>query len=106
MGRLDLLAIDPPSRASDRLGMRGKESEEAQRLLRDFGYRLRALRDEQGMSQMALALAAGVHPTYVSNVERGKRNVSLLNLVMLARALGVPVTAFFTSGWADNASTR
>jgi transcriptional regulator with XRE-family HTH domain len=77
--------------------MRGKESEEAQRILRDFGYRLRTLRDEKGLSQMALALMAGVHPTYVSNVERGKRNVSVLNLVMLAEALGVPVGDFFPS---------
>lgn len=75
--------------------MRGKESEEAQRILRDFGYRLRALRDERGLSQMELALKAGVHPTYISNVERGKRNVSVLNLVMLAQALDVPVGSFF-----------
>ena len=71
--------------------MRGRESEEAQRLLRLFGYRLRDLRHECGLSQMELAHKADVHPTYVSALERGRRNPTLLNLVTLARALDRPV---------------
>jgi transcriptional regulator with XRE-family HTH domain len=45
------------------------------------------------MSQAELAFAAGLHPTYVSGVERGKRNLSLVNIHALARALDVPPSA-------------
>jgi transcriptional regulator with XRE-family HTH domain len=55
-----------------------------------FGRRLRELRLAGGLSQEALADAAGLDRTYVSSCERGKRNVSLQNIYRLARALGVP----------------
>lgn len=70
--------------------------EDAQRWQREFGDRLRELRERQGLSQMELAHRADVHPTYVSSVERGRRNVSLVNIRVLAHVLGVPVAAFFT----------
>ncbi|HVW81033.1 MAG TPA: helix-turn-helix transcriptional regulator [Mycobacteriales bacterium] len=60
---------------------------DADAVLQAFGTRLKALRTEAGMSQMTLAEASGLHPTYVSGVERGRRNVSLLAIVRLARAL-------------------
>ena len=52
-----------------------------------FGRRLRELRLKLGMSQEALADASGLHRTYVGSVERGERNVSLENVVRLARAI-------------------
>ena len=55
----------------------------------EFGSRLRAVRTEAGLSQMALADLAGLHFTYVSSVERGERNVSLENIVRLAAALDI-----------------
>ena len=58
---------------------------------RDFGKRVRQLRHERGLSQEALADEAGLHRTYVSSLERGERNVSLENIVKLARALRVPL---------------
>ena len=54
-----------------------------------FGRRLRELRKERGLSQEELAFRAGLHRTYVSSAERGERNVALINIERLARALGV-----------------
>ena len=44
---------------------------------------------KKGISQEKLAELAGVHRTFVSSVERGERNISLANIVRLARALEV-----------------
>jgi transcriptional regulator with XRE-family HTH domain len=49
---------------------------------------LRRLRTSTGLSQEELAARAGLHRTYVSSVERGRRNVSLENIFALARGLG------------------
>ena len=54
-----------------------------------FGERLREVRQRAGVSQEKLADQAGLHRTYVSSVERGKRNISLQNIERLALALGV-----------------
>lgn len=54
-----------------------------------FGERLRQLRTASGFSQEELAHRSGLHRTYVSSVERGRRNVSLDNIMKLARALDV-----------------
>ena len=55
----------------------------------EFGRRVRARRERLGLSQMALADAVGLHFTYVSSVERGERNISLHNIVVLGEGLGV-----------------
>jgi transcriptional regulator with XRE-family HTH domain len=56
-----------------------------------FGVKLRSLREAAGVSQEKLADMAGLHRTYVSSVERGQRNISLLNIERLALALEVPL---------------
>ena len=66
-----------------------KYSSEDQELLIQFGMRLRELRTETGMSQEELAEHTGVHRTYIGSIERGERNVSLINLRKLAGALRV-----------------
>ena len=64
-------------------------------LQREFGARLRFLRQQAGLSQEKLAAKAGLHTTYVSGVERGEYNVSLQNVAKFAKALAVPVTELF-----------
>ena len=55
-----------------------------------FGKEVRLLRRKLGLSQEALAEACRLHRTYIGSVERGERNVSLQNIVRIARALDVP----------------
>lgn len=65
-------------------------------LLRDFGTRLRTARTAVGLSQEELAHQAGLHRTYVSSVERGERNIALLNIVTLATVLEVDAGTFLS----------
>ena len=55
----------------------------------EFGKALRKFRTAAGISQEALADLAGIHRTYVGDVERGERNISLINMMRLAGALRV-----------------
>jgi transcriptional regulator with XRE-family HTH domain len=59
-----------------------------QKALQAFGAAVRRFRAAAGLSQEQLAELAGLHRTYVGAVERGERNVSLLNIRALATALG------------------
>ena len=59
-------------------------------LLCEFGLHIKRLRTELGLSQETLALKAELDRTYISGIERGKRNVSLVNLFKLADALTLP----------------
>jgi len=64
--------------------------EEAGRALQGaFGRALRTVRQQRGLSQERLAFRAGLHPSYVAQVERGERNISLRNIWQLAEALDV-----------------
>lgn len=56
-----------------------------------FGKNLRRLRKHKGWSQEKLALETGFARSYIGDVERGVRNVSLVNIVKLADHLEVPV---------------
>lgn len=57
--------------------------------LREFGSRVREQRRGKGLSQEGLAEQAGLHRTYIGSVERGERNISLVNILVLAEALDV-----------------
>lgn len=58
-------------------------------LAREFGQRLRRARLDADMTQEALAEGADVHPTYISNMERGYSAPTLGTLVRLALALNL-----------------
>jgi transcriptional regulator with XRE-family HTH domain len=57
--------------------------------LRKLGLRIRRLRADRGLSQEALADAAGIARSYMSGIERGVRNCSTLHLLRIARALRI-----------------
>lgn len=54
-----------------------------------FGERVRQLRKQKKFSQEELAQRTGLHRTYISDIERGNRNVSLENIKKIADALDV-----------------
>jgi transcriptional regulator with XRE-family HTH domain len=66
-------------------------------LKKKVGLRIRQLRKELELSQEALALKADVDRTYVTDVEAGRRNVSLEILQRLILALNITVADFFSS---------
>jgi transcriptional regulator with XRE-family HTH domain len=62
---------------------------------KEFGERVRELRKQKGLSQEALALACDLDRTYIGGVERGERNISLINIYKIAEALGVNAKDLF-----------
>ena len=57
-----------------------------------FGQRVRKLRQAKGLSQEAFGADCGLDRTYISGIERGKRNVSLRNIEVIAKALGISLS--------------
>lgn len=64
--------------------------------LKAFGLRLKLLRVAHGWSQEQLAEAAGMHRTFIGQVERGQRGMNIVGLWPLSRALGVDIADLFT----------
>lgn len=61
-----------------------------------FGKRLAAIRHEKGWSQEKLALESGLARSYLGGVERGQRNIALVNICRLAETLGIPASELMT----------
>ena len=55
------------------------------------GFNIRRMREEKGISQEKLAGLADVHRAYMGQIERGEKNIGLVNLEKIAKALGVEV---------------
>ena len=72
-------------------------TKKAQSPLVVFGAALALCRRKHGWSQEQLALETGIARSYLSGVERGKRNISLINIVRLARAMEVTVSSLMKS---------
>jgi transcriptional regulator with XRE-family HTH domain len=68
-----------------------------QSIKQSFGGRLRELRKTKGLSQEALAFSCGLDRSYIGGVERGERNVSLVNIYKIAEALRVSVKELFSA---------
>ena len=64
-------------------------------VLKQVGARIRALRKEKGLSQEALGEKGGFHFSYIGQIERGEKNVALLNLAKIADALEVNLMQLF-----------
>ena len=58
-------------------------------ILKVFGKKVLYYRRKKKLSQETFAKIAGMHRTYISQIEGGKRNIALKNVVKLAKALGV-----------------
>lgn len=59
------------------------------------GKRVKELRNKLGISQEELADIVGLDRTYITSVEFGKRNISIVNIEKLAKALNVTLAEFF-----------
>ena len=68
---------------------------EKKNILKKFGRRVREIRQKKNISQEKLAFKAEMHRTYVGGIERGERNVSLINIIKIAKALDVEPGEFF-----------
>ena len=64
-------------------------------ILQQLGKRIRTLRQSAGYTQEEFAYKAGLDRSYYGAVERGERNLSVLNLLKIAEALGVDVGVLF-----------
>ena len=62
---------------------------------KDFGDRIRSLRQKTGLSQEKFALKIGIDRTYYSSVENGKRNISLENIKRIADGLELSISELF-----------
>jgi len=65
--------------------------------LRKLGAAIRAARLERALSQEALADAAGIDRSHMGKIERGERNVSVLNVARVSDALGLTIASLMAS---------
>ena len=67
-------------------------------ILKNFGNNLKQLRVNANISQEELATQTNLDRTYISGLERGKRNPSLLTLLKLTQTLSIPIEKLFKGG--------
>ncbi len=76
---------------------------DSKKLLKILGENIRTIRKTKKISQERLAELSGLHPTYISDIERGKVNASIYTFYMITQALDFPFSELvsFTSGKVD-----
>jgi transcriptional regulator with XRE-family HTH domain len=65
------------------------------KLLKLFGQRIRQIRMLKKLSQEQLAVIADLHRTYIGMIERGEKNITLLNIEKLSNALAIEIQELF-----------
>jgi transcriptional regulator with XRE-family HTH domain len=68
----------------------------AEDLLIRLGARIRKLRKKRGWTQVVMSEKVGIDRSFLADVERGKRNVSILNLDLMAKGLRVSLSQLFS----------
>ena len=62
---------------------------------KDFGLRIKQIREKKNLSQEKFALSIGMDRTYYASVESGKRNISLVNIERIANGLEISISDLF-----------
>lgn len=68
---------------------------ESREILIKFGKRVRQLRKEINLSQEELSFKADLHRTYIGMIERAEKNITLVNIEKIAKALNVDIKELF-----------
>lgn len=68
---------------------------ESREILIKFGQRVRHLRKEKNLSQEELSFKADLHRTYIGMIERAEKNITLVNIEKIAKALNVDLKELF-----------
>lgn len=72
-----------------------------------LGIRIRGLREQNAMTQKDLSFEADLDRSYIADIERGERNVSIENIEKIAHALGVSLTELFNhSSFSEKGATN
>ena len=66
-----------------------------------FGKKVKELRKIKGLSQEALALLCDLDRTYIGGVERGERNIGLINIYKISKALNIDTYILFKDSYND-----
>src|SRR5699024_11848254 len=65
------------------------------KILQNIGRNIRKYREQKGWSQEELAFECGLHRTYIGSIERGERNITVLNLITIQNKLEVKISDLF-----------
>ncbi|MBL1279776.1 MAG: helix-turn-helix transcriptional regulator [Fluviicola sp.] len=68
---------------------------EKNNILLEFGNVIKSHRKKCGISQEELALKAGLHRTYIGMIERGEKNLTLINIMKISSALEIKISNLF-----------
>ena len=61
-------------------------------LISEFGQRIKQLRNQKNISQEKLSFSTGFHRTYIGMIERAEKNITLINIEKLSKALDTPLS--------------